>query len=80
MKWYLAGAAFAVSHLSFTPVVLPRIKALQARAEWKSIREQPSEFSATQVLEEWLYYHAIRTYTVDLAAWACLAVAVILNF
>lgn len=71
LKWYLAGAALAVSHLSFTPLVLPHIQRLQRRG-W------PFRI-ATYVLSEWLYWHNFRTYTVDLAAWLCFAVAVGLN-
>jgi hypothetical protein len=71
LKWYLVGAALAVSHLSFASLVLPRIKELQGK--------YGGCHKSTQVLSEWLYYHNIRTYTVDLAAWACFAVAVSLN-
>lgn len=71
LNWYLAGVTLAVSHLAFVPLVLPRIEALQRKTP---LRENP-----TRTLTEWLYYHDIRTYTVDLAAWACFAVAVGLN-
>ncbi|PCH05325.1 Hypothetical protein PENO1_023200 [Penicillium occitanis (nom. inval.)] len=68
LKWYLAGAALAVSHLSFTPLVLPHIQRLQGK---NGICHIPK-----YVLSEWLYWHNIRSYTVDLAAWVCFAVAV----
>ncbi|QGA16182.1 hypothetical protein EYB26_003849 [Talaromyces marneffei] len=71
LKWYLAGAALAASHLSFAPLVLPQIKELQGK---NGVCHR-----SKQVLSEWLYYHDIRTYTVDLAAWVCFAVAVGLN-
>lgn len=71
LKWYLVGAALAVSHLSFAPLVLPQIKELQGKNE--------GCHKPRQVLSEWLYWHNLRTYTVDLAAWVCFAVAVGLN-
>lgn len=71
LRWYLAGAALAVSHLTFVPLVLPQVKELQGKSE-RCHRPR-------QVLSEWLYWHDVRTYTVDLAAWACFAIAVGLN-
>lgn len=71
LKWYLSGVALAVGHLTFAPLVLPQIKELQGK---NGGCHKPRE-----VLSEWLYWHDIRTYTIDLAAWVCFAVAVGLN-
>lgn len=71
LRWYLAGASLAASHLLFVPLVIPRVQAL--------VGNVPSKKSPTSILDEWLNIHLVRTWTVDLAAWACLAVGVCLN-
>ncbi|RAK95277.1 putative integral membrane protein [Aspergillus ibericus CBS 121593] len=63
--WYVAGTALAASHLLFVPAIAPKIQA---------ITEDASQGSSTRDLEGWLAIHRVRTWTVDLAAWACFAV------
>lgn len=67
MPWYTAGTLFAAGHLLFVPAVAPRIQA---------IVEDTSRGSSTKDLKSWLNIHRLRTWTVDLASWACFAVAV----
>jgi len=67
MPWYTAGTLFAASHLLFVPAVAPKIQA---------IVEDTSRGSSTKDLKSWLNIHRLRTWTVDLASWACFAVAV----
>ncbi|KAH8697953.1 putative integral membrane protein [Talaromyces proteolyticus] len=71
LKWYIGGAALSASHLLFTPLVVPRIQTL--------IDDDRSKMQPSKVLDEWLSIHALRTWTVDVAAWACIAVAVMRN-
>ncbi|KAF3397618.1 hypothetical protein DPV78_008357 [Talaromyces pinophilus] len=71
LRWYVAGASLAASHLLFVPLVAPRIRAI--------VEDDRSKGTPTSVLDEWLNIHLWRTWTVDVAAWACLAVAVTLN-
>lgn len=68
LRWYIAGATLAASHLLFVPLVAPRIRAI--------VEDDRSKGLPTSVLDEWLNIHLLRTWTVDLAAWACLVVAV----
>ncbi|KAK9369880.1 hypothetical protein V1509DRAFT_619388 [Lipomyces kononenkoae] len=71
LRWYQAGATFAVSHLLFVPFVAPRIRTI--------IADDRSKGPPTRILDEWLYIHSFRTWTVDLAAWACFVVAIAQN-
>lgn len=71
LRWYVAGASLAASHLLFVPLVAPRIRAI--------VEDDRSKGTPTDVLDEWLNIHLWRTWTVDVAAWACLAVAVSFN-
>ncbi|KAJ5825653.1 hypothetical protein N7474_002791 [Penicillium riverlandense] len=65
LPWYTAGTLFAASHLLFVPAVAPKIQA---------VAEDTSKGSSTKDLEGWLTIHRMRTWTVDLAAWACFVV------
>ncbi|KAK9238653.1 hypothetical protein V1525DRAFT_400633 [Lipomyces kononenkoae] len=69
LRWYQAGATFAVSHLLFVPFVAPRIRTI--------MEDDRSKGLPSKILDEWL--NSFRTWTVDLAAWACLVVAVARN-
>ena len=62
LPWYTAGTVFAASHLLFVPFIAPKVQA---------IVEDWSKGKSTDDLEGWLKIHRIRTWTVDLAAWAC---------
>ncbi|OOF97939.1 hypothetical protein ASPCADRAFT_205210 [Aspergillus carbonarius ITEM 5010] len=64
-SWYVAGTAFAASHLLFVPAIAPKVQA---------IAEDASQGSSTRDLEGWLTIHRVRTWTVDLAAWVCFAI------
>lgn len=65
--WYAAGAALTASHLLFVPFVAPSVQRLF---------EDPTGDNAIENMEKWLSVNAIRTLTVDLAAWGSFAVAV----
>ncbi|KAJ5628641.1 hypothetical protein N7490_010869 [Penicillium lividum] len=67
MPWYAAGTVLAASHLLFVPAVAPKIQA---------VIEDAKQGSSTEDLKGWLNIHRLRTWTVDLASWACFAVAV----
>ncbi|CAI7580376.1 unnamed protein product [Penicillium glandicola] len=67
LPWYTAGTLLAASHLLFVPAVAPKIQA---------VIEDASQGSSTTDLERWLTVHRMRTWTVDLAAWACFVVGV----
>lgn len=67
----MAGASLALSHLIFVPFVLPHISAL--------VSNDRSKGRPTTVLEKWLSVHWVRTWTVDVVAWACLVVGVARN-
>jgi hypothetical protein len=71
LKWYLAGSGLAVSHLLFAPLVAPHIQAI--------VENDRTKGEPTEVLDKWLGINGFRSLTVDLAAWACMAVAVIKN-
>ncbi|OKL61455.1 hypothetical protein UA08_03083 [Talaromyces atroroseus] len=71
LRWYVAGAWLAVSHLLFVPLVAPRIQSI---VENRAAKGRP-----TSVLDEWLNIHLFRTWTVDLAAWTCFVVGVVRN-
>ncbi|KAL2104999.1 hypothetical protein VUR80DRAFT_9180 [Thermomyces stellatus] len=64
--WYAAGALLAAGHLLFVPIIAPRVRALV----------QDAEVDPNDVLDKWLSVHAVRSLTVDLAAWVACAVAV----
>ncbi|KAL4914100.1 hypothetical protein BDW62DRAFT_149238 [Aspergillus aurantiobrunneus] len=68
--WYTAGTVMAASHLLFVPGVAPKIQA---------IVEDQSKGQSTRDLERWLTVHRVRTWTVDLAAWACFVVGACLS-
>ncbi|KAM5466706.1 hypothetical protein MauCBS54593_005964 [Microsporum audouinii] len=65
LYWYSTGTLLAASHLLFVPLVAPKVQA---------IVEDKSQGSSTSDLEGWLNIHRVRTWTVDLAAWACFVV------
>ncbi|OQE20515.1 hypothetical protein PENSTE_c013G08305 [Penicillium steckii] len=67
IAWYTAGTLFAASHLLFVPAIAPKVQA---------VIEDKSQGSSTNDLKGWLNVHRLRTWTVDLASWACFAVAV----
>lgn len=63
--WYTAGTLLAASHLLFVPAVAPKVQA---------ISEDWARGDSTRDLEGWLTVHRWRTWTVDVAAWACFVV------
>ena len=65
--WYRAAAALAASHLLFVPFIAPKVKGL--------VEEDPA-VDANDALDGWLSTNAIRSLTVDLAAWVACVVAV----
>jgi len=69
LKWYLAGGAFALSHLLFVPWIAPHIKAI--------VHDDRSKGEPTELLDRWLGVNALRGLTVDVAAWACMTIAVL---
>ncbi|CAJ2505568.1 Uu.00g129620.m01.CDS01 [Anthostomella pinea] len=69
-NWYVAGASFAAGHLLFVPLVAPHVKAIFDDRKDGNVDE----------LRGWLRVNAIRTLTVDLAAWACCVVAAVKTF
>jgi hypothetical protein len=69
LRWYVAGASLAVSHLLFVPLVAPQIQAL--------VENEPSKGQPTSILDKWLNIHLFRTWTVDLAAWICFVMGVV---
>ncbi|PWY93556.1 hypothetical protein BO94DRAFT_511208 [Aspergillus sclerotioniger CBS 115572] len=69
-SWYVAGTAFAASHLLFVPAIAPKVHA---------IAEDKSRGESTRDLEGWLAVHRVRTWTVDLAAWGCFVVGMVVS-
>lgn len=65
--WYAAGAGFSLGHLLFVPAIAPSVKGLMDTPEGEDVRG---------FLDRWLSINALRTLTVDLAAWGALVVAV----
>ena len=65
IHWYKAGATFAFGHFLFVPMIAPSVK---------DIYDQNGDHNDN--LDRWLRVNAIRGITVDLAAWATLAIAV----
>lgn len=70
LLWYTAGTVMAASHLLFVPPIATRVQA---------VMEDQSQGQSTRDLERWLTVHRVRTWTVDLAAWACFAVGACLS-
>lgn len=70
LLWYTAGTVMAASHLLFVPPIATRVQA---------VVEDQSQGQSTRDLERWLTVHRVRTWTVDLAAWACFAVGACLS-
>ncbi|CAM1508180.1 Fc.00g050280.m01.CDS01 [Cosmosporella sp. VM-42] len=70
LNWYAWGAVMAAGHLAYVPAVAWKLK-------W--IMEDSTEEQGTDnvgMLGRWLRVNNIRTFTVDLAAFACSLVAV----
>lgn len=67
LKWYIAGTILSAAHLLFAPLIVPVIKAI--------VEDREGE-NAVPNVKEWLRVNAIRTLTVDLAAWGAFAIAV----
>lgn len=67
LPWYAAGTFLAASHFLFVPAIAPKIQA---------VIENTSQGSSTNDLEDWLYIHGVRTWTVDLASWICFAIGI----
>ncbi|KAI0026160.1 hypothetical protein F4780DRAFT_774356 [Xylariomycetidae sp. FL0641] len=66
--WHVAGAALAAAHLLFVPLVAPHVRDVMDDGAAKAVDE-------SDAVRAWLRVHAVRTFTVDLAAWACCVVA-----
>lgn len=67
--WYMAGAVLAVGHFLFVPAIAPSCKALIEA-------EGSPNTDVHRILDEWRAINWIRGLTVDLGAWAALAIAV----
>lgn len=65
----MTGAVLALSHVAFGPFILPSIQAL-LKGE-----PRPGTIDLNDTLEEWLWIHTVRSWTVDLGAWLALAIA-----
>lgn len=66
---YGAGAALAVAHFAFAPLILPRGVSL-------ATNETRDGVDLFDVLDRWLWAQTLQMWTVDLGAWLALAVAV----
>lgn len=64
--WYTAGAVLSTSHLFFAPLIAPNVQGL--------VEETKEDIN--DMLDKWLSINAVRSLTVDLAAWAACVVAV----
>ena len=65
-SWYTAGAVLSVGHLLFVPIIAPKVQGLV----------EYTKEDSNDVLDRWLSINAIRSLTVDLAAWVACVVAV----
>ncbi|ATY60157.1 integral membrane [Cordyceps militaris] len=65
--WYAAGAAAALGHLLFVPLVAPPVR---------QIIEADADTDVNERLDYWVRVNTVRTFTVDLAAWIAFVVAV----
>lgn len=65
-SWYTAGAALSAGHLLFVPFIAPKVQSLVENTEEDS----------NGALDRWLSINAVRSLTVDLAAWVACVVAV----
>ncbi|CAI4213210.1 unnamed protein product [Parascedosporium putredinis] len=69
--WYVAGAALSLSHLLFVPFVAPPLEKIMEPSA------QDGEVDPNAELERWLSVNALRSVTVDFAAWVAVGVAVL---
>lgn len=78
--WYAAGAAAGLAHYAFVPLVGESVSVLVALCA-RDLRggrgEMGTEKKAEEWLGEWVGWHAVRMGTVDVVAWACLAIGAV---
>jgi hypothetical protein len=79
-KWYAYGAALALGHLAFVPLVAgPILKITEAvKSSGKTDRE--IEEVNENALRAWLNWHTVRTLLVDVPALWCFAEGAALSF
>lgn len=79
-KWYAYGAALALGHLAFVPLVAgPILKITEAvKSSGKTDREIKEVNE--NALRAWLNWHTVRTLLVDVPALWCFAEGAALSF
>ncbi|KAK7187307.1 hypothetical protein DPSP01_011286 [Paraphaeosphaeria sporulosa] len=78
-KWYFAGFAAAVAHLAFAPAVAGSVEGLYRLCVegCKGEEGKSEEGRAAKLLGEWVGWHKVRLWSVDVAAWVCFGVGAV---
>ncbi|KAH7035917.1 uncharacterized protein B0I36DRAFT_319377 [Microdochium trichocladiopsis] len=64
--WFIAGTTLAVLHMAFVPKIMWPVDAL--------LKDEPKGHG-NENLRKWLNVHVVRSWCVDIPAWACFVVA-----
>lgn len=64
-KWYAYGAALALGHLAFVPMVAGPIVRITDALKGSESRDEVVEANNESALRTWLGWHAVRTVLVD---------------
>lgn len=67
VDWYKAGIVATTAHLAFLPLIAPSVRELFGGSRGGT--------TVHDDVQSWLKIHAIRSLTVDVAAWGAFAVA-----
>ena len=79
-QWYLYGAVAAAGHFAFAPVIAGSVQRITAQVEGGEAQKDKDVVSANErEIKNWIFWQAVRTVTVDVAAVVCFAKAVALS-
>jgi hypothetical protein len=79
-KWYAYGAALALGHLAFVPLVAAPILQITEMGKSSSKTGREMEEDNESALRTWLGWHTVRTLLVDVPALWCFAEGAALSF
>jgi hypothetical protein len=70
--WYWTGFALTLAHFPFAPFAAPLLTDIAKMEKGKGKEEE-----VKRKMERFLRVHLVRTWTVNLGAWVCFAIAVV---
>lgn len=79
-KWYAYGAALALGHLAFVPLVAGPILKITEAVKSSERTDREIEEVNESALRAWLNWHTVRTLLVDVPALWCFAEGAALSF